>query len=97
MRSMSTQRASSLPSLKRILPLKATLASCFILSMDVAGAQPADGPGNVFNTATDLPLASSIAGNSSPGSAGTSSSWTCPARRDRPTFGYTPLARRMPL
>ena len=25
--------------------------------MDGAGAQPVDGPGNVFNTATDLPLA----------------------------------------
>ena len=32
------------------------MASCFILSMDRAGTQPADGPGNIFNTATDLPL-----------------------------------------
>ena len=38
--------------------------------MDGAGAQSADDPGNVFNTATDLPTGCSLAGNSSPVSTG---------------------------
>ena len=62
MRFMSATGIPNLPSLGRILLLAVVVASCFILGTDGAWAQTGDDHGNTGNTATPLPLDSSVNG-----------------------------------
>ena len=62
MRFMSAQRVSSVPSVRKVILLAASVAICLMLGPGGAGGQTADDHGDTFATATPLSLGSSIAG-----------------------------------
>ena len=66
MRLNSASRASSLPSVGRMLLLTVVVSLCLVLSADGAGAQSVDDHGNFLNTATTLSLGVPVAGRISP-------------------------------
>ena len=63
----SARRASSLPSVVRMLLLTAVVSLCLVLSTGGVGAQSVDDHGNFLDTATTLSLGVPIAGRISPG------------------------------
>ena len=63
MRFMSAQRVSSVPSVRKVILLAASVALCLMLGPGGAGGQTADDHGDTFATATPLSLGSSISGH----------------------------------
>ena len=63
MRFMSAQRVSSVPSVRKVILLAASVALCLMLGPGGAGGQTADDHGDTFATATPLALGSSISGH----------------------------------
>ena len=67
MRLMSVPFFSWLPSMGRILTLAVAVVLCMIVSPGGAAAQSGDDHGNIFNTATNLSLGTSITARIDPG------------------------------